>query len=166
MARPSTYTKAVALEICGRLVEGESLRSICRSEDMPPAGTVFRWLDAHESFREQYARAREMQADLFADELLDISDDGRNDWMERNHGDEDPGWVINGEHIQRSRLRVDTRKWIASKILAKKYGDRVAVDANLSGAVGQYAAQAIPVEQRHSDALASTAGPATNGHSA
>lgn len=70
-------------------------------------------------------RAREAQADTLADELLDISDDARNDWMKRNHGDDDPGWVANGEHIQRSRLRVDTRKWIASKLKPKKYGDKL-----------------------------------------
>lgn len=92
---------------------------------MPSQSMVFRWLEAHENFREQYARAREMQADVFADELTEISDDARNDWMKRNHGEDDPGWVANGEHIQRSRLRIDTRKWIASKLKPKKYGEKV-----------------------------------------
>jgi len=56
--------------------------------------------------------------------MLDIADDGRNDWMER-HGKEDAGWQANGENIQRSRVRIDTRKWLASKLKPKKYGDKV-----------------------------------------
>jgi hypothetical protein len=58
-----------------------------------------------------------------ADELLEISDNGLNDWMERN-GEGNVGWLVNGEAIQRSKLRVDTRKWVASKLKPKKYGDR------------------------------------------
>ena len=60
--------------ICERLVEGESLRSICLSDDMPHRGTIFRWLEAHEDFRDQYARAREAQADTLADEITHIAD--------------------------------------------------------------------------------------------
>lgn len=124
MGRPSDYTPVTALAICERLVAGHSLRAICRDEGMPDLSTVFRWIEAHSEFREQYVRAREMQAEVFADELTEISDDGSNDWMERNDKD-NPGWVANGEHIQRSKLRVDTRKWIASRILFKKYGDKI-----------------------------------------
>jgi hypothetical protein len=62
-----------------------------------------------------------------ADELMEIADDGRNDWMER-HGEEDPGWQVNSEHIQRSRLRVDARKWTLSKVLPKIYGDKQEID--------------------------------------
>lgn len=124
MARPSGYSEEISLRICERLIEGESLRAICRDEDMPSQSMVFRWLEANEAFRERYARARELQADTFADELTEICDDGRNDWMERNAG-EDKGWQANGENIQRARLRVDTRKWIASKLKPKKYGDKI-----------------------------------------
>lgn len=126
MGRPSDYTDEIALTICTRLVDGQSLRAICREEGMPDRGTVFRWLETHEGFRSQYARAREAQAETFADELLEISDDASNDWMERNDKD-NPGWIANGEHINRSRLRVDTRKWVASKLKPKKYGDKLAI---------------------------------------
>ena len=71
-----------------------------------------------------FARAREIGYQTMADELLEISDDGRNDWMERN-GEDDRGWVANGEHMGRSRLRVDTRKWLLSKALPKLYGEKV-----------------------------------------
>src|SRR5436853_6196862 len=72
--RPSDYTLETALEICARLADGQSLRAICRDEAMPDARTVFRWLEANESFRQQYARAREAQADALADEIVDIAD--------------------------------------------------------------------------------------------
>lgn len=76
---------------------------------------------------DQYARAKEESADSLADEILDIADNATNDWMKRNHGEDDPGWVANGENIQRSRVRIDTRKWIASKLKPKKYGDKMAI---------------------------------------
>lgn len=128
--RPSKFTQKVADDICNRLAAGESLRGICKSDDLPEAGTVFRWLscgdEAFTAFREQYARAREIQADALVDEILEISDDGSNDWMERNNADgENTGWQLNGEHVQRSRLRVDSRKWFASKVAPKRYGDKV-----------------------------------------
>jgi hypothetical protein len=92
---------------------------------MPDQRTIYRWLEAHEQFRQQYARAREIQADTLFDEMLDIADDARNDWMKRNHGEDDPGWVANGEHIQRSRLRIESRKWMAGKLKPKVYGEKI-----------------------------------------
>lgn len=92
---------------------------------MPDKATVYRWTATNEAFRDLYTRAKEDSADALAEEILEISDNAHNDWMQRNHGEDDPGWVANGEHIQRSRLRVDARKWIASKLKPKKYGERV-----------------------------------------
>ena len=123
VGRPTDYSKDLADEICSRLVEGESLRSICRSEGMPVTGTICRWLGEKPEFKEQYALARENQADTLADEIIDIADDGSNDWMERNGKDGSPGWFLNGEHVQRSKLRVDARKWTASRLKPKKYGE-------------------------------------------
>lgn len=127
MGRPSDYTQELADRICAEIAEGRSLRSILREDDgMPAMSSVFKWLRIHTEFAEQYARAREAQADALADELLEIADDGSNDWMERLGEDGKPlGWKENGEAIQRSRLRVDTRKWIASKLKPKKYGDKI-----------------------------------------
>lgn len=123
MAVPMPYDQNVGDRICGELASGRSLRSICDDDGMPAASTVFKWLRESSAFAEQYARAREEQADALADEILDVADDGRNDWMKTN-GDDDAGWRENGETIGRSRLRVDARKWIASKLKPKKYGDR------------------------------------------
>lgn len=117
MGRPSSFTDEIADAICDRLAEGESLRKICLSEDMPSKATVFRWLGQNEIFRDQYARAREAQADTMADEILDIADDGSNDFMGEDG-------KYNGDAVQRSKLRVDARKWLAAKMLPKKYGDR------------------------------------------
>ncbi len=120
IGRPSSYSDDLADIICERLADGQSLRTICADEAMPSQSMVFRWLadDRHVAFREQYAKAREAQADTLADEILDIADDARNDWMQREEG-----LAFNAEHVQRSRLRVEARKWLAGKMRPKKYGD-------------------------------------------
>jgi len=93
---------------------------------MPDKATIFRWLRTIPEFRDQYARAKEESADALTDEMLEIADDASNDWMER-HQKGNTGWEVNGEHIQRSRVRIDTRKWLASKLKPKKYGDKLAL---------------------------------------
>jgi hypothetical protein len=133
MGRPSDYTPEIAALICERLAAGETLRAICTSEAMPPESTVRTWaVDDREGFSAQYTRAREIGYMSMADELLEVADDGTNDWMER--GGENPGWDANGEHLQRSRLRVDTRKWLLSKALPKLFGDKL--DLQHTGADG------------------------------
>ena len=132
MPRKPEYTEEIGEDICVRLADGESLRSICSDDDMPNRATVFRWLlrddPEFEAFRDQYTRAREMQADAHADDIQDIADDGTNDWMEKFDKDGNSiGWQINGEAVQRSKLRVDARKWTASKLKPKKYGDKIDV---------------------------------------
>ncbi len=108
-------------EICGRLAEGESLRSICRSDDMPSTTSVMKWLAKDGALVQQYARARDAQADALFDEILEIADDGRNDWV----SSQEDGDRYNGDHVQRSRLRVDARKWMAGKLRPKVYGDKI-----------------------------------------
>lgn len=121
--------------ICERIANGESLRAICDDEGMPATSTVFLWLADDATFSEQYARAREAQADAVFDDILSIADDGRNDWMERKNADgQNIGWQENGEAIRRSQLRIDARKWMAGKLKPKKYGEKL--DLNLSGTVG------------------------------
>ncbi len=125
--RPSSFTQDIADAICERLSGGESLRTICFDEDMPNKATVFRWLAGNEEFRDQYALARETQADVLFDDILDIADDGHNDWMLRKFG-EDERWVENGEALRRSQIRIDARKWMAGKLRPKKYGDKIEHD--------------------------------------
>lgn len=126
--------EAIKAHICERIADGESLRAICDDEGLPDKATVFRWLAADEAFCDQYARAREAQAEAVFDDILTIADDGRNDWMERkNADDQNIGWMENGEALRRSQLRIDARKWMAGKLKPKKYGDKI--DLNHSGAI-------------------------------
>lgn len=122
--RPSTYTPDIADRLCKQLAEGMSLRRACELDDMPSKTTVLRWLRDDEEFRSQYARARDAQADHYADEIIEISDNHDNDYITKTNSDGSEYEAIDHEHIQRSRLRVDSRKWIASKLKPKKYGDR------------------------------------------
>lgn len=124
--RPSKFTKALADKICERLAAGETLRAICRDEDMPGEATVRRWaMDDHEQFSAQYAKAREIGYATLADELLEIADDGTNDYVEKERENGTKHIVFDAEHVQRSRLRADTRKWLLSKALPKVYGDKI-----------------------------------------
>jgi hypothetical protein len=125
MARPTSFNDKIADRICDGLADGRSLRKICLDEAMPSQSMVFRWLadKRFAAFREQYTRAREAQADALFDEALDIADDGANDWIADKA--EEEGFRYNGDAVQRSRLRVDTRKWMAGKLRPKVYGDRV-----------------------------------------
>lgn len=122
VARPTSYTKEIGDLICERLAEGKSLLSICKKEEMPHKTTVYRWLlsdnDLHDEFRTNYALAREIQYQSMADELMDIADDGTNDYVVSN-SEEGDLCRVNPEAIGRSRLRVDTRKWFMSKVLPK-----------------------------------------------
>ncbi len=124
--RPTKYTQDLAAEICAKLATGDSMRTVCKDDAMPAMSSVFLWLNKYPEFSEQYAKAKEEAAEALAEEMFDIADNSSNDWME-NHS-EDAGlaaYKLNGENIQRSRLRVDVRKWYLSKIKPKKYGDKV-----------------------------------------
>lgn len=121
VGRPTDYNQDKAILICSRMAEGESLRSICRDESMPALSTVFLWVAKHSEFSEQYKLAMASRADAMFEDMIEIADDGRNDYIVSGDGDE----RFNTEHVQRSRLRLDTRKWMLSKMLPKKYGDKV-----------------------------------------
>lgn len=108
MSRPSDYTPEIAGRICELLSNGMSLRKICEMDWAPDRVTVFRWIQAHTEFRSQYAQAREAQAETWADELIDLAD--------------------NADDSQKARLQIDTRKWVASKLLPKKYGERQQIE--------------------------------------
>ena len=130
--RKSTFTQDIADDICSRLAGGESLRSICLDEKMPDKATVMRWLDKEDAqpFRDQYARARADQADHYAEEIIDIADEEVTMIKRSKHGETDDKEleqevVFDPTAVARNRLRVDARKWYASKLAPKKYGDKV-----------------------------------------
>ena len=122
--RPSILSDEMVDAICARIADGETTRTICADEAMPSMTTLFRWLRENEDFKKQYARAKEIQLERMAEEIIDISDDGTNDYMDRVTRDGEFESVLNHEHVSRSKLRVDSRKWLLSKLAPKKYGDK------------------------------------------
>lgn len=108
------------------MAAGEKLNVMCREEErLPPASTIRSWAyDDRDDFFARYVRARELQADYWAEEAVEVADDGRND----TYVDEDGVEQVNHDVIQRSRLRVDTRKWITAKLAPRRYGKRVAME--------------------------------------
>lgn len=128
IGRPALYSQELAERLCGELATGVSMKTACLPDDMPSRSTVFGWMSKHPEFLDMYTRAKAEAADALVEEMIDISDDGTNDWMEIHDKEGDCiGYRINGEHVQRSRLRVETRKWIAAKLKPKKYGEKVDV---------------------------------------
>lgn len=131
IGRHSDYTDEIAETICARMAVGESIRGICRDEAMPHVSTVMRWLGQNQAFRELYSRARELQAEYLLDEMVEIADDGTNDYVAKRDAEgEIIGWRENGEFVQRSRLRVDARKWAIAKLAPRKYGDKVTLNGD------------------------------------
>jgi len=98
MPRPLEFNEAVADAICERLADGESLRSICRDDEMPAKSTVFKWLGLIPAFADQYARARETQADSLADDIVDIAD---NKALEPNRRPEMAGGQAEAQSLRR-----------------------------------------------------------------
>lgn len=115
MGRPVKWTperrKEVQDVICLEIAQGKSLRSICSCKDMPAAQIVLGWRDEDPAFYEQYARAREAQADYYADEITEIADKATD--------------------ANLARLQIDARKWAAGKLKPKTYGDRLQLDGDM-----------------------------------
>lgn len=109
-------------ELCRRLIEGESLRAICRSEGMPRKSTICKWLNADDEFARLYAFARQMQGEAYGEEIIEIADTPVTGVKVTKKADGTTD-VIEGDMIEHRRLQVDARKWVASKLYPKKYGD-------------------------------------------
>lgn len=109
--RPSSYSPEIAEEICVRMTTRDSdgktrsLRSVCLEDDMPIERTVYNWLIAHEDFLQMYTRAKDTLADMNAEDILHIADKATD--------------------ANLARLQIDARKWWASKVAPKKYGDKI-----------------------------------------
>ena len=120
--RPTLYSLEIALEICDRIAEGESLVKICSDAKMPKKTAVYEWLLRHKEFAEIYARAREDQADTLADEIHAIADE-----LPQQVVDEKGNATrYDSAYVQWQKNRVDARKWVAAKLKPKKYSDRIA----------------------------------------
>jgi hypothetical protein len=125
VGRPTLYCEALVDNLCQRIAQGRSLRSICKDDDMPTVVTIWRWLQINEEFCNRYAKAKECATEAMVDEMLDIADDASNDWMQVRLKSGEIKTILNNEHVLRSRLRVDTRKWIAERLKPKRFGTSV-----------------------------------------
>lgn len=124
---PFIWTEEIEDAIMDEIMSGRSFREFMVGEDrdhrFPSVPTFFKRLRDDDAFFKRYVRAREFQADIEFEEIKEIADNASNDWMERNDPD-NPGYVCNHDHIQRSRLRVDARKWRAAK-MNRRYSDSI-----------------------------------------
>ena len=89
---------------------------------MPARSTIFGWLKRHEEFAREYTLARQIQIQDLMDEILEIADDSSNDWIEREGPDGKKYRVFNRDSIRQSKLRIEARKWLISKLMPKKFG--------------------------------------------
>ncbi len=121
---PYPWTAEIETEILTRIAKGESVVDICEDDWLPSQRTLYRRLDDDAEFRQRYVRARETQADTLFDQILQIADDSRNDWMLRK-GMDAKGYVENGDAIRRAEIRINARKWMAGKLKPKVYGDKI-----------------------------------------
>lgn len=107
VGRPSIYSAALADEVCDKIAQGMSVNQICALAGMPSTQTVYNWLFKEKDFIDKYAHARESQSEFYAQEMMDLAD----------------SCGLTPEQINKTKLQIDTRKWIASKLKPKKYGD-------------------------------------------
>jgi hypothetical protein len=133
--RPSSFTEELGDLICLLMAEGKSLNSICALEDMPHKSTVLLWVvkgdrgdEDYKAFSDQYRRAREAQTEAVLDDVIEISDDSSLDFIFKKTDDasgESAQAIVDHDHINRSKLRIETRFRFAAKMHPRKYGDKV-----------------------------------------
>lgn len=134
------YTQEKGAAICARLSEGLSLRKACEAESGPDPSTVLRWVDQEPEFAQQYAHARMRGYQLLADQIIDISDDSDGDIVDTEHGPR-----VDAERVARSKLRVDSRKWMLSKMLPKVYGEKTETTHEVGESVTKIVRQIVGV---------------------
>lgn len=116
MAAPITqFTKEIGDMFCALVANGQSMRSICTEEPFPSRVTIFQWMREQPEFAAAYDKARREGAHAMVDDVMEICDDPSLDPNDK-------------------RIRVDTRKWIASRVLPKVYGDKLALSGDEDGA--------------------------------
>jgi hypothetical protein len=130
-----TYTTRIGEKICERIMLQQTLNKICSDPRMPSKRTIVRWLadQRNTEFRESYYYARRVQAELYVDEIFEIADDVSGDYRIKYDKDGEPYVEANNEHIQRSRVRIDTRKWYAAKLVPRIYGDLQQIEHGVTG---------------------------------
>jgi hypothetical protein len=134
MGRPTRYSEELVAFICEKIATHDvGLDRLCAMyEDMPVKDTINRWMWKYPEFSDRYMKAKQHQALLMGDTILEIADDGKNDYME-SFGEDgvSEGWKINGEHVSRSKLRIHARQWLAAKLAPKIYGEKLTMEQNI-----------------------------------
>lgn len=115
MAYSKEQIETIFNTICSGIEKGMSLRSILKSKDMPSSRTFFKWVDSDDERVKQYARAMEDRADKIFEDILYISDDSTGD----------NAAFVGVNRIHRHKLQIDARKWMLSKMMPTKYGDKL-----------------------------------------
>ncbi len=133
MARPSTYSKEAADEICQRLAGGESLLKMCEDDHIPPRSVIFQWLLREPEFQDNYARARSMWAESEFENMMQIADTVLVGEKTTTKGDGKVE-VTTGDCVERAKLQVETRKWALAR-MNKRFGDRI--ENRLAGPEGE-----------------------------
>ena len=126
MAYSEEEKEKIFTEVFSRMGEGESLVSICRSEEMPNPSTVHSWINDNDEKSNDYAHACEARETFIFEDILNIADSGENDTTT----DQEGNVKINNEVIQRDRLRVDARKWVLSKMNPTRFSDRIQTEVS------------------------------------
>jgi hypothetical protein len=123
--RPTNYCQEIAQLVCDRVATHHvGIERLCNMyPDMPGKTTIREWKLKHDEFASRYALARQKQVENYAEDIIDIADDGSKDYVLT-----EDGFKLDTEHLNRSRLRIDTRKWMASKLAPKIYGDQKRVE--------------------------------------
>lgn len=117
------YSPELAARICAEMIGGKSLNEVLRLDGMPSKRAVMYWREKNTEFAAMYREAQIQRAEGYIEEIIDIADDSSSDYTEDKEGNR----RVDTEHINRSRLKVDTRKWIAAKMMPRMYGDKVDV---------------------------------------
>lgn len=154
----SIYSRDVAKAVLDGISQGLSVKKACESAGKPNHVTFFRWLAGNledqsevEWLRNEYARAKEHNADYMAEEILEICDDVSNEIT----FDKDGNPVIDGFYVQRARVMIDTRKWLMGKLKPKKYGDKVDLTSS-DGSMTPKTADADAIRNAVRDAIKSS----------
>lgn len=132
--RPSIYTEELVNEICETIAHSNrGLAYHCsKNEHWPNPSTIYDWLDDPKKaeFSKRYARAKDTQIEFLMDEILEISDDTSQDTISFTKPNGEEVEMENKEWVNRSKLKVDTRKWIAAHLKPKKYGDKLDITSD------------------------------------
>ncbi len=141
--RPTEYSYPLSEVICERMTNGMSTSEVLRDTAMPAWHVLARWRREHEDFNRRYMIARQSCCELWADEIIEISDDATNDYVTRRAANGRVMRVFDRESFERSRLRADNRKWVVSKLMRHVYGDKSEVDLRTPDGIN------VKVEERN-----------------